>query len=194
MITMSALRQLVPALRLWLVLTVVLGLLYPLAFVLLGAFMPGRAQGSLIEAADGRVVGSSLLGQAFDQPQYFWPRASVSGYDALASGGSNLGPTNPELVAAVETRRAALATANGVPAEDLPADALTASASGLDPDISPEYAAVQVARVATARGLDEPIVRDLVTAHTDGRALGFLGDPTVNVLELNLALDALPGR
>ena len=187
---MSSLRQLLPALRLWVLLTIVLGLLYPLLFVGVGRLMPGRADGSLLESG-GQVVGSSLIGQAFDQQQYFWPRASVGGYDPLATGGSNLGPNNTELVSTIEQRRDELATANGVSADQLPADAVTASGSGLDPDISPEYAAVQVTRVARARGLPADVVSDLVAEHTAGRALGFLGEPTVNVLELNVALDAL---
>ena len=188
---MTTLRQIVPALRVWLLLTVLLGLLYPLAFVGVGRLMPGRAEGSLVESG-GRVVGSALLGQAFDEDQYFWPRASVGDYDPTASGGSNLGPNNPDLVSTIEQRRAELAQANGVSREQLPADALTASGSGLDPDISPEYAALQAARVAEARGLPVDTVSALVSEHTDGRVLGFLGDPRVNVLELNLALDSLP--
>lgn len=187
---MSTFRQLLPALRLWIVLTVLLGIAYPLALVGVGRLMPGRADGSLLEA-DGRVVGSLLVAQPFDQPRYFWPRPSSGGYDMLATGGSNLGPNNPALVSQIEQRRAQLARANGVPAADLPADAVTASGSGLDPHISPAYAAVQVARVAAARGLPAAHVQALVDAHTSGRALGFLGEPTVNVLELNVALDRL---
>lgn len=187
---MSTLRQLVPALRVWVLVTLVLGLLYPLALAGFGRLLPGRADGSLL-VSGGQVVGSSLLAQPFDQEQYFWPRASVGGFDPLASGGSNLGPNNPQLVATIEQRRAALAAANGVPPAQLPADAVTASASGLDPHISPEYAAVQVARVAAARRLPAATVRGLVDQHTRDRVLGFLGQPTVNVLELNVALDAL---
>lgn len=153
--------------------------------------MPGRADGSLIESG-GRVVGSALVGQPFDQPEFFWPRDSVGGYDMTATGGSNLGPNNPELVAAVQARRAALAAANGVPADELPADAVTASGSGLDPDISPEYARIQASRVARARALPTEQVQRLVEEHTSGRVLGFLGAPTVNVLELNLALTSMP--
>ena len=189
---MTTLRQILPALRVWVLMTVLLGLLYPLALVGVGRLMPGRADGSLIER-DGRVVGSALVGQPFDQPEYFWPRASAGGYDMLATGGSNLGPNNPDLVAAIAQRQQDLATANAVPVGAVPADAVTASASGLDPHISPAYAAVQVGRVARARGLTAGAVQALVDDHTDGRVLGFLGEPTVNVLELNLALDGLAG-
>lgn len=187
---MTSLRQFGPALRVWVVLTIVLGLAYPLAFVGLGRLMPGRSDGSLVEV-DGAVVGSSLVAQAFDSPEYFWPRDSVGGYDMLATGGSNLGPNNPDLVTTVAERRSTLAAANRVPAEDLPPDAVTASASGLDPHISPEYADLQVARVAQARRLPVAQVQQLVDAHVEGRVLGFLGEPTVNVLELNLAIDRL---
>lgn len=189
---MTTLRQILPALRVWVLMTVLLGLLYPLALVGVGRVMPGRADGSLI-VVDGRVVGSSLVGQPFDQSGYFWPRPSAGGYDMLATGGSNLGPNNPDLVAEIARRQADLATANGVPVQALPADAVTASASGLDPHISSAYAAVQVGRVAAARGLEPDEVQALVEDHTDGRVLGFLGEPTVNVLELNLALDRLAG-
>ena len=187
---MTTIRQLMPTLRLWVVLTVLLGLAYPLALTALGLLMPGRAQGSLIET-DGRVVGSSLIGQSFDQPQYFWPRPTVGGYDMLASGGSNLGPNNPDLTTTIGQRKAQLTAAHEVPAADVPADAVTASGSGLDPHISPEYAKLQVARVADARGLPAATVAGGVAACTDGRVLGFLGEPTVNVLKLNVALDAL---
>jgi K+-transporting ATPase ATPase C chain len=189
-ITMPTLRQLAPALRILVVMTVLLGLLYPALVFVVGRVMPARTDGSLISVG-GTVVGSSLLAQGFDTPEYFWPRPSVGGYDPLATGGSNLGPNNPDLVQSIEERRAAVAAANGVPPEQVPADAVTASASGLDPQISPEYAALQVARVAGARGLDAEVVADLVAEHTQGRALGFLGEPGVNVLELNVALDEL---
>ena len=187
---MTALRQLGPALRMWAVLTVLLGLLYPLALVGVGRLMPGRADGSLV-TVDDAVVGSALVAQPFDQPGYFWPRDSVGGYDMLATGGSNLGPNNPDLVQAIAERRATLAEANGVSVEELPADAVTASGSGLDPHVSPEYAQLQASRVAAARALPVSHVLALVDEHVRGRALGFLGEPTVNVLELNLALDRL---
>jgi potassium-transporting ATPase KdpC subunit len=187
---MPTLRQLVPAIRMLLVMTLLLGVLYPAAVFAVGRLMPARTDGSLLEV-DGSVVGSALLGQGFDTPEYFWPRPSVGGYDPLATGGSNLGPNNPDLVQTIAERRAAVATANGVTPDQVPADAVTASASGLDPQISADYAAIQVARVARSRGLSPDVVSALVAEHTQGRVLGFLGEPGVNVLELNLALDAL---
>ncbi len=141
----------------------------------------------------GRVVGSSLIGQSFTGSQWFWPRPSAAGegYDALASGGSNLAADNPTLVDAIAQRKAALALADGVRADAIPADAVTASGSGLDPDISPEYAHQQAARVARARGLTVSAVDALVDEHVTGRIVGFLGEPRVNVLELNLALERM---
>jgi K+-transporting ATPase ATPase C chain len=182
-------------LRMMLVMTALLGLAYPL--VLTGVAqvaVPERADGSLLHR-DGSVVGSSLIGQSFaGHPEYFQSRPSAAGegYDPLASSASNLGPTSPELVAAVEERRAAAAALDGTDPADVAPDALTASGSGLDPDISPAYAAQQVARVAAARHLDTGTVRRLVAQHTSGRTLGFLGEPRVNVLMLNLALDRVP--
>ncbi|OMQ16409.1 potassium-transporting ATPase subunit C [Modestobacter sp. VKM Ac-2676] len=195
---MSALRsgrQLVAAVRALLVATVILGLAYPLLMTgVAQVIAPARADGSLV-SVDGSVVGSSLIGQSFTDvdgdplPEYFQTRPSASDYDGAASGGSNLGPNSEELVAAVGERRAAVAAFNGVAVDEVPADAVTASGSGLDPDISPEYAALQVARVAEARGVPVDDVRALVEEHTDGRDLGFIGAPHVRVLELNLALD-----
>lgn len=188
----STVRQLAPALRLLLVLTVLLGLAYPL--VLTGfaqTVVPGRADGSLIER-DGKVVGSSLIGQSFaDQPQYFGSRPSAAGdgYDPLASSASNLGPESPDLLAAVEERRVAAAELDGTAPAQVAADALLASGSGLDPHITPEYAAQQVDRVARERGVPVAEVTRLVQQYTQGRTLGFLGEPRVNVLLLNLALD-----
>jgi K+-transporting ATPase ATPase C chain len=199
---MSALRsgrQLVAAVRFLVLATVVLGLVYPLlvtGFAQLVA--PGRADGSLV-SRDGEVVGSSLVGQAFVSaagdplPQYFQSRPSASDYDGAASGGSNLGPNSAELVAAVEERRAAVAAFDDVDPAQVPADAVTASASGLDPGISVAYADLQVARVATDRGVAEADVSALVAEATHGRDLGFIGAPYVNVLELNLALDSAFG-
>jgi len=187
---MPALRQLVPAARILIVMTVLLGLIYPAAMFAVGRLMPARTDGSLV-SVDGTVVGSSLLAQGFDTPEYLWPRPSVGGYDPLASGGSNLGPNNADLIQAVDERREVVALTNGVEPEAVPADAVTASASGLDPHISPEYAALQVPRVARARGLSQQAVAEVVAAHTTGRALGFLGEPTVNVLEVNVELDLL---
>ncbi|HYQ73634.1 K(+)-transporting ATPase subunit C [Cellulomonas sp.] len=189
--------HLVVSLRAMLVLTVILGVGYPLVVTGLGRLMPGRADGSLVTGADGAAVGSSLLGQSFTDadgrplPRYFQSRPSAAGdgYDGAASSGSNLGPDNPDLVAAIEARRAAVAALEGVDVAAVPADAVTASGSGLDPHISPAYAELQVPRVARERGLPEAEVRALVAGATTGRALGFLGEPGVDVLELNLALD-----
>jgi K+-transporting ATPase ATPase C chain len=188
-------RQLLAAVRFLALATVVLGLLYPLAMTGLAQLLaPGRADGSLVRV-DGEVVGSALLGQAFTDddgnplPEYFQSRPSAGGYDGAASGGSNLGPNSPELVELVAQRRAAVAELEGVDVADVPADAVTASASGLDPDISPEYAAIQVARVAEARRASPEAVRALVAEHSAGRDLGVVGAPHVRVLELNLALD-----
>lgn len=189
MIVMSVIRQSWAGLRLLALLTVVLGLLYPLAVLAAGLLVPGRANGSLVSEG-GTVVGSRLIGQSFQGDEWFLPRPSVAGagYDPLASGASNLGPNNPDLVALIEQRRAEVAAREGVDPATVPADAVTASGSGLDPHISPEYASLQVPRVAAARDLPETAVVDLVERHTDGRRLGFLGAPTVNVVELNLAL------
>ncbi|MCZ2824295.1 MULTISPECIES: potassium-transporting ATPase subunit KdpC [unclassified Modestobacter] len=194
---MSALRsgrQLVAAVRALLVATVVLGLAYPLLMTgVAQVIAPARADGSLV-SVEGSVVGSSLIGQSFTGAdgdplqEYFQTRPSASDYDGAASGGSNLGPNSEELVAAVGERRAAVAALNGVAVDEVPADAVTASGSGLDPDISPEYAALQVVRVAEARGVSMDDVQALVDEYTDGRDLGFIGAPHVRVLELNLAL------
>ena len=171
----------------------VLGVGYPLAVtgVAQVAFR-SQADGSLV-THDGKVVGSTLIGQAYDDPSYFQSRPSAAGdgYDPLATSASNLGLDNPDLVKQVEERRAAAVKADGTPAAEVAPDALLASGSGLDPQISPEYAAQQVARVARERGLSEARVRSLVAAHTKGRTLGFLGEPRVDLLELNLALDRL---
>ncbi len=181
------LRQSLAAVRVLLVLTVLLGVLYPAAVWAVGRAVPDRADGSLLRV-DGVAVGSRLLGQTFEGAQWFHPRPSANDYDGLASAPSNLGPSNPDLVAAIRERRAAVAREDGVSPSAVPADAVTASGSGLDPDISPAYAALQVPRVARERGLDEATVRRLVAAATSGRQLGFLGEPTVNVLELNASL------
>lgn len=193
----SSFRSLGVAVRLTFLSTVVLGIAYPLAVWGIGqAAFPAQANGS-VRSSDGTVVGSSLIGQSFagrDADRWFQSRPSAAGekgYDAGASSGSNLGPSNPDLLKAVEERRAAVATADGVAPSDVPADAVTASGSGLDPDISPSYALQQVSRVAAARGLSDQDVRALVTEHTESRQLGFLGEPVVNVLELNLALAKL---
>lgn len=189
----TSLAQLWAGLRMLVVLTVLCGLAYPLLLTgFAQAVVPGRADGSLVER-DGRTVGSSLVGQSFDgDASYFQSRPSAAGdgYDPLASSASNLGPESADLIAAIQERRAAAAALDGTAPADVAPDALTASASGLDPQISPEYAAQQVARVARERGLSEAVVRRLVEEHTKGRTLGFLGEPRVDVLGLNLALDA----
>jgi K+-transporting ATPase ATPase C chain len=186
-------RQSWIAVRFLLVMTLVLGVGYPVAVWAVGRAVPGTADGSFVTDASGTVVGSALIGQAFDGPTWFHPRPSAAGqgYDPLSSGGSNLGASNDDLVKAVTERKAAIAAEDGVDPASIPADAVTASGSGLDPDISPEYAALQVARVAKARNLDPGVVQQLVADHTTGRSLGFMGEPRVNVLQLNLALGSL---
>ncbi|NAZ85438.1 potassium-transporting ATPase subunit KdpC [Kineococcus sp. T90] len=188
-------RQARTGLLLLLAATLVCGLLYPLALVAAGRLVPGRADGQLVRH-DGRVVGSALLGQSFEGAQWFQPRPSVAGegYDPLASGASNLGPSSAELLATVQQRRAEVAARDGVAPADVAPEALTASGSGLDPDVSPELARQQVQRVARERGLDEAAVAALVEEHVQGRQWGFLGEPRVNVLQLNLALERLAGR
>jgi potassium-transporting ATPase KdpC subunit len=178
--------------------TVLAGLAYPLLMLGVGqAAFGGGADGSLVSGAGGQVVGSSLIGQSFDAPGHFWgrPSAAGDGYDAGASGASNLGPTSQTLADTVQERIDTLLEAHpGTTAADIPAELVTASGSGLDPHISPAAAAFQVERVAAARRLDPARVRDLVRQHTQGRDLGFLGEPRVNVLELNLALDTVSSR
>ena len=197
-----AVRQTWTAIRALLVLTVVLGILYPAVILGIGQLaMPSQANGSL-ERVNGEVVGSSLIGQSFTDsdgnalPEWFQSRPSAAGdgYDASASSGSNLGPNNSDLVTAIGDRQAAIEESDGVTVGDIPADAVTASGSGLDPHISPAYALLQVPRIAEARGLDEAEVRRLVEEHSQSRDLGFLGEPTVNVLQLNIALAELAGK
>jgi K+-transporting ATPase ATPase C chain len=192
-----------PALVLLGLFTLLTGLLYPLAVTgLAQAFFPRQANGSLIVApagpaeasrtTAGAVIGSALIGQPFDDPRYFWGRPSATApfpYTAAASTGSNLGPSNPALLDAVKARVAALRAAGPGNTLPLPVDLVTASASGLDPDISPAAALYQVPRVARARGLDVETVRQLVEQHVQGRQLGIFGEPRVNVLQLNLALN-----
>jgi K+-transporting ATPase ATPase C chain len=186
-------RQLWTGLRAVVVLTIILGIGYPVAIWLVGLAMPNQANGSLIESG-GKVVGSSLIGQTFEGDGWFQPRPSANDYDALASGGSNAGPNDEDLLAAIAARRAEVAKVNGVPESAVPPDALTASGSGLEPYISPEYADLQVARVARQRKLPVPEVQRLVAEHTEGRILGFLGEPRVNVVTLNHALQELAPR
>jgi K+-transporting ATPase ATPase C chain len=186
-------RELRIATVVFLLLTVVTGVVYPGLVTLLAAVaFPDEAGGSLIRV-DGELVGSRLIGQAFSSPRYFWGRPSATGpmpNNGAVSSGSNQGPLNPALLAAVEGRVAALRAADPGNARPVPVDLVTASASGLDPQISIAAAEFQVPRVARERGLPEAKVRELVRAATEGRTLGVLGEPRVNVLELNLALDA----
>ena len=186
-----------PALALFVTLSVITGLLYPLAVtgVAQTAF-PHQANGSLI-TQDGKAVGSELIGQSFTEPGHFWGRPSATApmpYNASASGGSNLGPTNPALTDAVKARTEALRAAAPGNTRPVPVDLVTASASGLDPHISPAAAAYQTERVARARGLPVAQVQALVQQHTDTPWLGLLGEPRVNVLALNLALDSLSNK
>jgi potassium-transporting ATPase KdpC subunit len=194
-------RQLITGLRMTIALTVLLGLAYPLAMTgIAQALMKNKANGSFVEE-NGKVVGSSLIGQQFvmadgkPDPRYFQPRPSAGGYDAMASGGTNLGPSNPALIRAVAARVKTYRAFNGIATSvAVPVDAVTSSASGLDPDISVANARFQAPRVARERGVSETKVLALVSAHTHGRALGILGEKAVDVLELNLALDKLPVR
>lgn len=185
-------RQLLPALIMLVIFTVVTGVLYPLAVTGVAQLLfHDKANGSLIER-DGQVVGSALIGQQFTAAKYFHPRPSSAGdgYDASASSGSNLGPTNEKLLRAVAERVDAYRKENNLPPTSLvPVDAVTGSASGLDPAISVANAKLQTPRVAAARNLPVDQVMKLVNEYTDGRGLGFLGEPAVNVLELNIALD-----
>jgi K+-transporting ATPase ATPase C chain len=186
------LKEIRPAVVSFLVLTLLTGIAYPLVVTGISqGLMPGQANGSLI-MQDGKPVGSSLIGQSFSDPKYFWSRPSATGptpYNASASSGSNQGPTNPALMDAVKGRVQALRDADPGNQQPVPVDLVTASASGLDPHISPAAAEYQLARVARVRNLSPDAVRKLVAEHTEGRQLGILGEPRVNVLELNLALD-----
>lgn len=187
------LKELRPAILITIVLTVITGIAYPLAMTGVGqALFHKQANGSLI-VRDGKVIGSEIIGQNFTKPEYFHPRPSQNTYDAANSGGSNLGPTNPALADRLNKDAAAFRKDNPDFTGAIPADAITASASGLDPDISPANAAAQAARVAKARGASIDSVQNLIASNTQGRDLGILGEPRVNVLKLNMALDsALP--
>ena len=192
-------KQTWTALHALLIFTVVLGVGYPLLITGVGQLaLPSQSNGSLVRS-DGAVVGSALIGQSFTDadgtalPEWFQsrPSAAGAGYDGGASSGSNYGPENPDLISAIQDRKSAIESLDSVTASEIPADALTASASGLDPHISPAYALLQVPRVAEARSIPETQVRALVEAFIQGRDLGYLGEPTVNVLQLNIALAKL---
>jgi potassium-transporting ATPase KdpC subunit len=195
------LREIRPAIVILVALTAITGLAYPLAITgIAQTVFPRQAQGSLIEK-DGKVIGSSLIGQIFSSERYFHgrPSAAGDGYNAALSGGSNLGPTNAKLIERIKGSVAGLKAENpnaAVPVDNaaVPVDLVTTSGSGLDPDISPEGALFQVPRIAKARNIPEERIRQLVEAHTDGRLLGLIGEPRVNVLALNLALDELAGE
>lgn len=184
-------QQLLPALRMTIVLTVLTGLLYPAAVTGIAKLLfPRQAAGSLV-VVNGKTIGSELIGQKFTRPGYFHgrPSAAGDGYDAANSGASNLGPTSAKLAARVREDAARFLRENPAAREPLPADLLTTSASGLDPHISPASAQVQAGRVAAARGVSAAEIVSLIEAHTEDRQYGFLGEPRVNVLKLNLALD-----
>jgi len=173
--------------------TVIFGLAYPAAStVLLQAFFPKQAQGSLMTGKDGKLLGSALIGQQFTKPEYFWSRLSATSpfaYNAASSGGSNFGSANPDLLKAVQSRIDALKAADPDNKKPIPVDLVTASASGLDPHISPAAAEYQIGRVARERHVTEAKLRELVAQYTEGRGFGVLGEAGVNVLKLNLALD-----
>lgn len=185
-------QQLLPGLRMTLLMTVLTGLIYPLAVTgICQVLFRDKANGSLIEV-NGQVVGSELIGQNFTKPEYFQPRPSAAGndgYDATASGGSNLGPTSKKLIDRVRASVDKFRNENAGYRGSLPADLVTASASGLDPHISPASAQAQASRVARSRGAGVDQIQSLIASHTEGRDLGFLGEPRVSVLQLNLDLD-----
>jgi len=181
-------KNLVTAVLMTIVTTLLLGLAYPLIVTgLAQVIFPDQANGQLVRGADGTIMGSRLIGQPFSSPGYFRSRPSAAGYDAGASSGSNLGPTNQKLIDRVKADVEKLQAEN--PGKPVPIDLVTTSASGLDPHISPAAAELQVPRVARERGMSEDELRQIVAAHTEGRQFGFLGEPRVNVLELNLDLD-----
>lgn len=180
-------RQSLAGLRILLVFTVILGIAYPVAVWGVGKAVPAQADGQLVKI-DGKVVGSGIIGQNFEGDEWFHSRPSANDYDTLASAPTNLGPSNPDLLAAIDERRATIAKAESVDPADVPPDALTASASGLDPQISVAYADIQVDRVAKTTGVPVATIRSLVDRFTEGRSLGFLGEPGVNVLRLNVAV------
>ena len=185
-------KDLRPAIILFILFTIICGGIYPAIVTGVAyALFPNQAKGSIITDKSGKEIGSTLIGQPFADPKYFWPRPSAAtdfGYNAMGSGGSNSGPTNPDYIKTVKDRVKALRD-TGVTGP-IPADLVQASASGLDPHISPESALLQIPRIAKARGLSEEMVSKMVSQATEARQLGFLGDPRVNVLDLNIKLDA----
>jgi K+-transporting ATPase ATPase C chain len=184
--------QLRPAFFMFLIFTVITGIIYPLAVTGIAQIVfPNQANGSLIVTEGGKAVGSELIGQQFNDPKYFWGRLSAAGYNAAASSGSNYGPMNLNLLNTVQTRIDLLKAADPANTIPIPVDLVTASGSGLDPHISVAAALYQVHRVATARGLSEADVQSLVDKYIEGRQFGFLGEPRVNVLKFNLAIDRL---
>jgi K+-transporting ATPase ATPase C chain len=186
---MNMLKELKPAILITFVLTIITGILYPLAVTgIAQTIFHKQANGSLIER-DGKVIGSEIIGQNFAKPEYFHPRPSQNSYDAANSGGSNLGPTNPALGDRLKKDAEQFRKDNPDFTGPIPADAITTSASGLDPEITPANALAQAARVAQVRGASTDAVRNLVAANTQQRDLGVLGEPRVNVLKLNMALD-----
>jgi K+-transporting ATPase ATPase C chain len=186
-------KDIKPAILMLIVFTIICGGIYPAVVTgIASVAFPKQAKGSIIADKSGKEIGSTLIGQPFSDPKYFWPRPSAAtdfAYNAMGSSGSNSGPTNPDFIKTVGDRVKTLRDA-GVTGT-IPADLVEASASGLDPHIVPESARVQIARVAKARGMTEEALTKLVAAHTEGRQLGFLGEPRVNVLELNLDMDGL---
>ena len=190
-------QQIKPAILALIVLSIITGIIYPLFVTgIAQVFFPGQANGSLIYRF-GRPVGSTLIGQTFDEPKYFWGRISATSpvaFNAASSSGSNLGPSNPALLDMVKTRINALKAADPDNRKPIPVDLVTSSASGLDPHISLAAASYQVARVAKARGLEQEAVRKIIHRYTYGRFLGLVGEPVVNVLEANLALDAYKNK
>jgi len=185
-------KDLRPAIILFILFTIICGGIYPAIVTGVAyALFPNQAKGSIITDKSGKEIGSTLIGQPFADPKYFWPRPSAAtdfGYNAMGSGGSNSGPTNPDYIKTVKDRVKALRD-TGVTGP-IPADLVQASASGLDPHITPESALLQIPRIAKARGLSEEMVSKMVSQATEARQLGFLGDPRVNVLDLNIKLDA----
>ena len=189
---MTKVSFLKPTFYLFFLLSLILGLIYPLGMkVVSQVLLPEKANASLYYDSNGKIIGSELIGQKFDSPKYLWGRPSASGYDAKSSGGSNFGPLNPELVKNVQENVDALKSSHPNNNNPIPLDLVTASASGLDPHISPEAAAWQVGRIARERGVSQTIVQQIIQNHTTFPIIGLLGDPTVNVLGVNLELDAM---